>query len=151
MNHLWTKKLTNFTYIIGCLGLYLVAAVVIGYGIYGFFAEFFKKTFLVYNLLDEIGLIMFGIAVVDIAKYLLSEGVLKEGEFQDVNEVRRTLTKIICIISTALFIKGLIMTMEVSKVDVTLVFYPLFVVISPVFLLIGLGIYYYLSKPNGKS
>lgn len=140
------KKIVNFGYMSGCFSLYVVATVIIFYSAYGVINELRSNNFLIFNLFDEVGLIIFAIAVIDIAKYLLFEEVLKSKEDKDIQDARRTLTKVVAIVSTALFLKGLIMTMEAAKVDATKLVYPLLVVISPVFLLIGLGIYQYLSS-----
>lgn len=139
------KKITNLSYAIGCLCLYLVAAIIIIHSLYSLFYELTKDNFLVTNLFDEIGLMVFAIAIIDIAKYLFFEEVFRTQEERNLKEMRRTLTKIVSIISTALFVKGLIMTMEAAKVGLDKVIYPLMVIISPVFLIIGLAIYHKLS------
>ncbi len=144
--HKLVRKLTNIAYSTGCFALYTVAAFIIGYALYGCFKELNRSDFIIYELLDEIGLIIFALAVLDIAKYLLEEEVLKSAKERNLKEMRRTLTKIVSIISTALFLKGLIMTMETSKTDITQIVFPLFVVCSPVLLMIGLGIFHYLSQ-----
>jgi hypothetical protein len=144
------KKIVNFGYMCGCFSLYVVATVIIFYSAYGVFNELQSKDFLIFRLFDEVGLIIFAIAVIDIAKYLLFEEVLKSTEDTDIHDAKRTLTKVVAIVSTALFLKGLIMTMEAAKVDMTKLVYPLLVVISPVFLLVGLGIYQFLSSKRAN-
>ena len=140
----------NSIYASGCIILYLFSSFVIVYSLYEIVSELLDKNFEIYKLLDDIGLIIFSLAVIDIAKYLLQEEVLKR-EKTDRKEFSQTLTKIISIVSTALFLKGLIMTMEISKTDISKVYYPLFVIITPVFLLTGLGVYHYFVSIADKN
>lgn len=144
-------SLTNIVYAIGCFALYFVAALIIGFAIVGVAREFFKEDFTIYKMLDEIGLIIFGIAVIDIARYLLDEEVFRSAEDRSIGDMKRTLTKIISIISTALFLKGLILTMETSHADLKKVYDSLFILLSPVPLLIGLGIYNFLSRTKNET
>ncbi len=140
------RLLTNVVYSIGCLALYMVAGTIIASALIGFSKELFASQFTINRLLDEIGLIIFAIAVIDIAKYLLQEEVLRGSDERNFKEIRRTLTKVISIVSTALFLKGLILTMEASAQDPSRVVYSLMVLISPVFLITGVGIYHFFSK-----
>jgi len=142
------NKLIDLAYIFGCLALYLFSVIIIGYSIYQIFSTIGNPDFKKSEILDDVGVIVFGIAVIDVAKYLLQEEIFKAEDNRGFKEMRKTITKVVSIVSTALFLKGLIMTMEASKKDWEMIRYPLMVVISPVFLLIGLGIYHFFSKKN---
>jgi len=69
--------LTRFGYIIGCLVLYLIALWIIISAVIGIVIELIHHTFTVYYLLDEVALLVFSVAVIDVVKYLSVEEIIK--------------------------------------------------------------------------
>ncbi len=133
--------LSNFGYIISCLLLYLVAIAIIFLAIAGIFLDISKGSFTVYNLLDEVGLLVFSIAVIDVSKYLMVEEVFKGEGNNHPKEKRRTLTKFAIIIVTALSLESLVLTIETAKTDVTKLVYPVLLLLTTTLLIVGLGLY----------
>ena len=141
------RYLSNFAYTVGCTCLYLISLWIIGAAIYELIVEMGKDTFTIYKLLDEVALIVFSVAVIDVSKYLMIEEVLKEHDRSPV-EARRAFTKFIVIISTALCLEGLVITIETVKTDISLLIYPILMFITVTILIIGLAYY---QKCNAES
>ncbi len=126
---------------IGCTCLYLISLWIFGAAIWKIATDVLTSKFSIYILLDEVGMIVFAIAVIDVCKYLLIEEVCKDSETRKPFEVRKTLTKFVIIIVTAVALKGLVLTIKAATTDITTLLYPisLFAIVS--LLLVGLGIY----------
>lgn len=148
----WYKRLvlsaSNAGYIVACSALYFISLAIIGFSCVIVYKEMMKPSFSTYAILDEVGLIVFSIAVFDVAKHLLLEEVFKGKKAQDSNELKTTLVKFMNIIITAILLKGLVLAIETSTKDITQIFYPILLIISPSFLLISLGVYLKLSSKN---
>ncbi len=132
---------SNMGYVLGCVSLYLMAVWIIGASIYSVIIDAMSSSFSVYNILDEVGLIVFAIAVIDVSKYLLIEEVIHFKEAKDPEEMKRTLSKFVIIIATALSLKGLVLAIEVAKTDITKVHYPVSLMITAILFIVGLGVY----------
>ena len=110
---------SNFGYVAACVVLYLIALCILISSVWGIIEDFVSGSFTVYKLLDEVGLIVFSMAVIDVGKYLMLEEVLrKESDQKAPADSRRTLTKFAIIITSALSLEGLVLTIEVAKRDV---------------------------------
>jgi hypothetical protein len=138
--------LTNIAYIVGCLSLYVISISIIATAIFGIYSEIGNKEFTVYKLLDEVGFIVFSIAVIDVCKYLMIEEVLKMGKSRLPEEERRTFTKFVVIIVTAISLEGLVLTIEAVKKDFRLLIYPVTLFLTATIFVMGLGVYQYLNS-----
>jgi hypothetical protein len=139
-------KLSNLGYIAACVVLYLIALCILVSAIWSIIADMRSGTYTVYKLLDEVGLIVFSMAVIDVGKYLMLEEVIRKSEAElKPAHTRKTLTKLVIIIATALGLEGLVLTIEVAKQDVTKILYPVSVLITAALLIIGIGIYQILN------
>jgi D-alanyl-lipoteichoic acid acyltransferase DltB (MBOAT superfamily) len=135
-------RLSNFGYIAGCIVLYLVAFCILISAVVSIILDMHSRQYTVYKILDEVGLIVFAIAVIDVGKYLMIEEVLgKDSKRESPHQSRKTLTKFAIIIVSALSLEGLVLTIEVAKQDVTKLLYPVAVLLTATFYMIGLGIY----------
>lgn len=144
-----TKVILVFTrvgYIIGCFVLFLIAFVILAYGVTSIAKEFFAPVFNIYHLLDEVGLIVFSIAVIDVAKYLTVEEILRGSENRSPKEERKTLTKFVIIIATALALEGLVLTIETAKIDMERLIYPSILLFSSIFFILAIGVYQRLAS-----
>lgn len=141
-------RISNVGTVIGCVILFLIAIAIIFTAVVSIYKDATDGQFTVYKLLDEVGLIVFAIAVIDVAKYLLTEEVLKESDDRNPKEARRTLTKFAVIIATALSLEGLVLTIETAKNDVTQILYPMSLLLVSILFIIGIGIY---QKLNASS
>jgi len=139
-------KLSNLGYIAACVVLYLIALCILVSAVWSIIADMRSGTYTVYKLLDEVGLIVFSMAVIDVGKYLMLEEVIRKSEAElKPAHTRKTLTKLVIIIATALGLEGLVLTIEVAKQDVTNILYPVSVLITAALLIIGIGIYQILN------
>ncbi len=134
-------KFTNCGYILGCIILYLIALCIIFSSVWSILQDMFSGNYSVYNLLDEVGLIVFSIAVLDVAKYLVVEEVIRRGSDRHPTEYRRAITKFSIIIVSALALEGLVLTIEMAKLDVTKILYPVAVLLTASIFMVGIGVY----------
>lgn len=108
-----------------------------------------NSQFTIFKLLDDVALIVFSIAVIDVSKYLMIEEVLK-GPDRSPRDARRAFTKFVIIIVTALSLEALVITIESVKTDITLLIYPILLFITATILLVGLGLYQRLNSSSEK-
>jgi hypothetical protein len=99
------------------------------------------------SILGAIGYVVIAMAVFDVAKYFITEEVIRVLEVRMASDERRRLTKFITIISIAVFIEGLVTVVRVSKQDVEKMFYPTLLLLTAILIVIGLGLYQRLSVP----
>ncbi len=143
---------SNFSYIAGCSVLYLIAISILVSSVWSILNDMISGSYTVYKVLDEVGLIVFSMAVVDVGKYLMIEEVLQKGVAKQVpSQSRKTLTKFTIIIASALSLEGLVLTIEVAKEDVSKIFYPLFVVLTATIYIVAVAIYQKLNANSEKG
>lgn len=145
--------LSNFGYIAACIVLYLIALCILVSAVYGIIADMHSGEYTVYKLLDEVGLIVFSMAVIDVGKYLMLEEVIRRSKKElHPSQTRKTLTKFAIIIASALALEGLVLTIEVAKQDVTKILYPVSVLITATIFIVGVGVYQILnSRAEGRK
>ena len=97
------------------------------------------------SALSGIGYVVVSIAVFDVAKYLIEEEVVRGRELRVASEARRSLTRFISTIAIAVFLEALVVVFRVAQEDVTKLFYPTFLLIAAILLVLGLGVYQRLS------
>ena len=143
---------SNFSYVAGCSVLYLIAISILVSSVWSILKDMISGSYTVYKVLDEVGLIVFSMAVVDVGKYLMLEEVLRKGVAKQIpSQSRKTLTKFTIIIASALSLEGLVLTIEVAKEDVSKIFYPLFVVLTATIYIVAVGIYQKLNASSEKG
>ena len=141
--------LAKFAYTVGCICLYLISLWIIVAAVVGIYIDVTASKFTIYKLLDEVALIVFSIAVIDVSKYLMTEEVLKEKDSSP-KEARRSFTKFVIIIVTALALEALVITIETVKTDISKLIYPILMFITATIFLIGLGVYQRLNAASEK-
>ncbi|WP_420420578.1 general glycosylation pathway protein [Simkania sp.] len=144
-------NLSNFGYISGCIVLYLVALCILISAVWSIIHDMYTGVYTVYKILDEVGLIVFAMAVIDVGKYLMLEEVLRRERAHNPKQSRKTLTKFAIIIASALSLEGLVLTIEVAKQDVNKLLYPVSVLLTATFYIIGIGIYQKLNASAEKD
>lgn len=144
------RLLSNFAYSIGCACLYLISLWIIAAAIIGIVVDLRTSAFTIYKLLDEVALIVFSIAVIDVSKYLMIEEVLKEHD-RSQKEARHAFTKFVVIIVTALSLEALVITIESVKTDISKLIYPILMFVTATLLIIGLGVYQKLNASSEES
>ena len=73
----------------------------------------------VLGVLDSAGLVIIGFAIIETAKFIAEEEILRDKELRSAVELRRSLTKFITIIVIAASLEALVMIFETSRTDVT--------------------------------
>lgn len=132
------------------LSLGLISLAMIGVALWGIWISVDEKTLLVAALLDAIGLIVIGMAVFDVAKFLLEEEVLKTVDVKSPAKQRETLIKFLVIISIAVTLEALVFIFDAGKKNISLLIYPTFLLVASVLLVVSLGVYQKLSRGDGQ-
>jgi uncharacterized membrane protein YidH (DUF202 family) len=110
-----------------------------------------EKTLLVKALLDAIGLIVIGMAVFDVSKFLLEEEVFRSVGKESPAKQRETLIKFLVIIAIAVSLEALVFIFDAGKKDISNLIYPTFLLIAAVLVVVGLGVYQKLTRNEENS
>ncbi|MFT6908987.1 MAG: hypothetical protein ACJAS1_005694 [Oleiphilaceae bacterium] len=102
-------------------------------------------------MLQSVAAIIIAAAIIDVAQYMMEEEVFKDKELRDPKEARRTITKIIVIITIAVSIEGLVFIFKAGTKDVSLLLYPGLLIIVSAILIVALGVYQKLSATIEKT
>lgn len=132
-----------FSVIALVLGLFAMTMTVYGLG-QTFYALFYWEEF-GNAVLRGVGYIVISIAVFEVAKYLVEEEVMRGREMRSPGEARRSLTKFVSTISIAVFLEALVTVFRVSHSNVADLLYPAALLLTAIALIIGLGIFQWLS------
>ena len=103
------------------------------------------------RMLQSVGAIVISAAIIDVAQYMIEEEVFMNKELRDPREARRTLTKIIVIITIAVSIEGLVYIFKAGSESMTLLVYPAWLLFVSAILIVSLGIYQKLSATIEKE
>ncbi len=98
------------------------------------------------GVLDGAGLVIIGFAVIETAKFIAEEEILRSKELRSAVESRRSLTKFITIIVIASSLEALVMVFKTGRDDITNTIYPATLFLASMAALVGLGIYQWLSS-----
>lgn len=96
--------------------------------------------------LDGIGLIIIGFAVVETAKFIAEEEILRRRELRSPRESRRSLTKFVTIIVIAGSLEALVMVFKASRAEISDAIYAAALFFASMFALTALGAYQWLSS-----
>jgi uncharacterized membrane protein len=146
MEKICNKFLTG-VHFIAALILILVALITMGWSVYEIFSNIFaenKEDFLPL-ILQSVGAIIIASAIIDVAQYIIEEEVFHEKELRDPKEARKTITKIMVIISIAVSIEGLVYIFKAGSKDLQLLVYPAALIFVSSLSIVALGIYQKLS------
>lgn len=97
-------------------------------------------------ILSAISLLIIGFAVVETAKFIAEEEILRERELRSSTESRRSLTKFITIIVIAASLEALVMVFKANREAIDLALYPAALFMAAMFALVALGAYQWLSS-----
>ena len=121
------------------------------YALYTVFVDIQQGAVAANDVLDEVGLLVFSIAIIDVAKYIMVEEVLHGRKEERPHEARRSFSRIAIIIATAISIEGLVLTIQTAKTDLTKIYYPIALLITSALMIVGLGIYQKLNSVAEKD
>jgi putative Mn2+ efflux pump MntP len=148
MNQLnsFTDWIGRIVYGLISLSLGLISFAMMAVALWDIWVSIHEKTLLVKALLDAIGLIVIGMAVFDVSKFLLEEEVFSGSSTKSPAKQRGTLLKFLVIIAIAVSLEALVFVFDAGKKDITMLVYPTFLLISAVLVVVGLGIYQKLTR-----
>jgi hypothetical protein len=98
------------------------------------------------GILDSVGLVIIGFAIVETGKFIAEEEVLRDRELRSAVESRRSLTKFVTIIVIAASLEALVMIFEASRNDVRDAIYPAMLFAATMLGLVALGAFQWLSS-----
>ena len=100
----------------------------------------------VVGVLDSVGLVIIGFAIVETAKFIAEEEILRSRELRSAVESRRSLTKFITIIVIASSLEALVMVFGASRNDISQAVYPALLFAATMLGLVSLGAFQWLSS-----
>jgi hypothetical protein len=97
---------------------------------------------LVLGILDSIGLVIIGFAVIETAKFIAN----MDQELRSAVHSRRSLTNFITIIVIAATLEALVMVFKTSRTDIPHTIFPAALLLASMVALVSLGVYQWLSS-----
>ena len=140
------RGVSKLLYLTVAATLLLIALMLIGYALWEVWLSVNGNVQIMEKLLTAIGVAVISLALFDVSKYLVEEEVLREKSLvRNLEDTKRSLTKFMTIIAIAICLEALVFIFEAGKTDVQTLFYPILLLMSGVFVVIGLGIYLRIS------
>ena len=97
--------------------------------------------------MNGVGLLIVSLAIVDVAKFVFEENLVRERELRAPAEALRSLTKFMTIIIIALSLEAVVGIFGAGRDKrFEQLLYPALVMVSAVLALVGLGAFQYLSR-----
>jgi len=138
-------SLINSIHLFAALILIFMSLLIMGWAVYEVVASIPMKGIFIPRMLQSVGAIVISAAIIDVAQYMIEEEVFMSKELRDPREARRTLTKIIVIITIAVSIEGLVYIFKAGTESMALLVYPAGLLFVSAILIVALGIYQKLS------
>ncbi|MCG5541888.1 MULTISPECIES: hypothetical protein [unclassified Halorhodospira] len=132
------------------LSLGIISLTMMGVAFWDIWLSIHGDTLLVTALLNAIGLIVIGMAVFDVSKFLLEEEVFSSSATKSPAKQRGTLLKFLVIIAIAVNLEALVFVFDAGTKDITTLTYPTFLLIAAIFVVVGLGVYQKLTRDDDK-
>ena len=146
-----TEVIFTVVYLIAAFVLVCLSIAIMGFSIHEVVINFNQEHGFIGLMLQSVGAIIISAAILDVAQYMVEEEVLMNKELRNPEEARRTITKILVIISIAVSIEGLVYIFKAGIKDLSLLVYPSLLILVSAFLVISLGIYQKLSVVIEKA
>lgn len=102
-------------------------------------------------LLDAVSSLVISVAVLDVAKYVMEEEVLRSRELRSPLQAREAVTKFMVIIALVVSIEGIVLVFELGRTDPELLLYPILLLCVSVIIVVGLGVFQRLSLASEKT
>ncbi len=134
-------------HLIAALALIGMAMMIMGWAVYEVVSNIpAKGGEFIPLMLHSVGAIIISAAIIDVAQYMIEEEVFMNKELREPEEARKTITKIIVIITIAVSIEGLVYIFKAGTKDLSLLIYPALLILVSSFMIISLGLYQKFSK-----
>ncbi|KHE91758.1 MAG: hypothetical protein SCABRO_02500, partial [Candidatus Scalindua brodae] len=137
-------------HLFAALILIALSLIIMGWSVYEVISSIKEEAGFIPLMLQSVGAIIISAAIIDVAQYMMEEEVFKNKELRDPVEARRTITKIIVIITIAVSIEGLVYIFKAGTKDLTLLLYPALLILVSAVLIVALGLYQKLSATIEK-
>ena len=137
--------LARIYFLAATIVLVVIAFLLLGMAIWEV-AVFAARGNLADGALNGVGLLIIGFAVIETAKFIVEEEILRDRELRSSTESRRSITKFITIIVIAASLEALVMVFQTSRKGVELALYPAGLFVAAMFALLALGAYQWLSS-----
>ncbi|MBZ0107090.1 MAG: hypothetical protein K8F52_00355 [Candidatus Scalindua rubra] len=138
-------------HLFAALILIALSLIIMGWSVYEVISSIKEEAGFIPLMLQSVGAIIISAAIIDVAQYMMEEEVFKNKELRDPVEARRTITKIIVIITIAVSIEGLVYIFKAGTKDLTLLLYPALLILVSAVLIVALGLYQKLSATIEKK
>jgi len=149
------RKIANLVFsgvhFLAALILLSLSLVIMGWSAYEVVANIQNSDDFIPLMLQSVGAIIIAAAIVDVAQYMMEEEVFLNKELRNPEEARKTITKIIVIITIAVSIEGLVYIFKAGTKDLSLLIYPSVLIIVSAILIVALGVYQRLSSTVEKE
>lgn len=133
------------------LSLGVISLTMMGVALWDIWLSINEKTLPVTAaLLNAIGLIVIGMAVFDVSKFLLEEEVFSSSATKSPAKQRGTLLKFLVIIAIAVNLEALVFIFDAGTKDITMLIYPTLLLVAAMLVVVGLGVYQKLTRDNDK-
>lgn len=96
-------------------------------------------------LLDAVSSLVISVAILDVAKYVMEEEVLRSRELRRPHEAREAVTKFMVIIALVVSIEGIVLVFETGGTNPEFLLYPILLLCVSVVIVVGLGVFQRLS------
>jgi hypothetical protein len=100
--------LSQALFVLVALALCLLAIAMVVSGAWQLVQGAFGGEVGIYNLMNGVGLLIVSLAIIDVAKFVVEENVVRERELRSPAEALRSLTKFMTIIIIALSLEGVV-------------------------------------------
>jgi hypothetical protein len=100
----------------------------------------------VLGVLDSAGLVIIGFAIVETARFIAEEELVRRRELRSAVEARRSLTKFITIVVIAVSLEALVMVFEAGRTEMERAVYPALLLGTAMLALVALGAFQWLSS-----
>ncbi|MGR4069259.1 general glycosylation pathway protein [Halomonas sp. LR3S48] len=132
------------------LSLGIISLTMMGVALWDIWLSLHEKTLLVAALLNSIGLIVIGMAVFDVSKFMLEEEVFSSSATKSPAKQREALLKFFVIIAIAISLESLVFVFEAGTKDITTLIYPTLLLLSAILVVVGLGVYQRLTRDDDQ-
>ncbi len=143
MHKLYSRVAVGY-YAVATAFLVLLALLLLGGAVWELATALIRGEIL--GVLDSVGLVIIGFAIIETAKFIAEEEILRQKELRSAVEARRSLTKFITIIVIATSLEALVMIFVTGRTDVAKSIYPALLLAAAMFALIALGVFQWLSS-----
>lgn len=140
------ERLSAVLYSIAATTLAIIALIMIGFAALQVWNALGSDRELESALLDAVGLIIVSVAVFDVAKYLMEEGVIHRQELRSPSEARYALTKFLSIITMAVALETLVFIFNAGRTKMSDLMYPAILLFVVIMAPVALGLFQRFSR-----